>query len=391
MKLRKSILWLLAVVMFFTMLVVPTTEVNAANTAKTLKITKATNSTAKKIDKYLLKGTPIVIKVSGSVSTSEKKVKKLQKLIKEVNKQGVIFQYEKGDKVGKYYTYVISKDNAKLYKYSVEFIKKLFSKFKNGGNLPSGFWYDGKYGEGYKTINGITEFRFFYEMYKLHKKLNIDLDYAEFIKTKTEDFIFGLEDKHIETQASIYKKAFSANSFSELSDAMKVWVISASGYFNCNFSRNEVGAIRYEKSSFFQDPWVKGGYNIFGMIYRTDEQTYFYEDWKRMRALSKNNVQGVCATFASYEKLVFDQLGIDAYENSSWEINHAWVVVKVKNSKGKTLWIPFDYGIGPAINLSVSEEVRQKYINTEKKRYKLYLQGIKGAPKKRNFTQKDFN
>ena len=65
-------------------------------------------------------------------------------------------------------------------------------------------------------------------------------------------------------------------------------------------------------------------------------------------------------------------------------------MVKVKNSKGKTLWIPFDYGIGPAVSLNVTDEQR-KYINTEKKRYKLYLTGIKGAPKVKNFVDEDFN
>ena len=48
-----------------------------------------------------------------------------------------------------------------------------------------------------------------------------------------------------------------------------------------------------------------------------------------------------------------------------------WTVVKVKNSYGKVLWIPFDYGIGPAEKLDVSKNQR-KYVNTEKKRYALY-------------------
>ena len=55
------------------------------------------------------------------------------------------------------------------------------------------------------------------------------------------------------------------------------------------------------------------------------------------------------------------------------------------------LWIPFDYGIGPAERLSVSDEIREKYLKTEKMRYKLYLEGIKDAPKKKNFEESDFN
>jgi len=461
MQVKKGILWLLTIVMIFTMLVNPTVKVDAANkvnAAKTIKITKASTSTAKKIDKYLIKGTPVVIKVKGSASSSEKVVKKLQKLIKKVNKQGVVFQYEKVGKSGKYYTYKISKDNSKLYKYSVEFIKKLFTKFQNGGNLPGGKWYEGEYGSGADSYNNITEYRCYYELYKYYKQMNnemdfIDLfDYGDLRYEELRDDIYNLEEKLICTQgdseisveernslvekikdeidkkkkeyeicedvcgiwvnqeipefvgltpmptkeqaiaqAQIYEIAFSAKNFSELSDAMKFWVIATSGYFGCNFSRDAKEAVEYNTLS---NTWIEKEHKIFGMVYNFDVSTeIFSKDWKNMRCLSQNKAEGVCWTFAYYEKLVFEQLGIKAYERRSDEINHAWTVVKVKNSKGKTLWIPFDYDIGPSVRLGgVSyEDIRKKYLDTENKRYKLYLKGIKGAPKKRNFNQTDFN
>lgn len=55
----------------------------------------------------------------------------------------------------------------------------------------------------------------------------------------------------------------------------------------------------------------------------------------------------MCEDHVNYELLLFKQLGIKAYYNSSDVLDHAWSVVKVKNVVGKTLWIPFDYGIGP--------------------------------------------
>lgn len=461
MKTKKSILWLLTIVMIFTMLVNPTMEVDAANTvyaAKTLKITKASTSTAKKIDKYLLKGTPVVIKVKGSASSSEKVVKKLQNLIKKVNKQGVVFQYEKVGKSRKYYTYKISKDNAKLYKYSVEFIKKLFTKFQNGENLPGSNWYEGEYGSGDNSVNNITEYRCYYELYKYYKQMNkemdfIDLfDYGDLRYEELRDDIYNLEqelictqgDSEISveernslvekikdeidkkkkeyeicedvcgiwvnqeipefvgltpmptkeqaiTQAQIYEIAFSAKNFSELSDAMKFWVIATSGYFYCNSFRDEKEAVEYNTLS---NTWIEKKHKIFGMVYNIDVSTeIFSKDWKNMRCLSQNKAEGVCWTFAYYEKLVFEQLGIKVYENRSDEINHAWTVIKVKNSKDKTLWIPFDYGIGPSAYLAsyyYDEKLKEKY-GTENKRFKLYLKGIKGAPKKRNFNQTDFN
>ena len=83
--------------------------------------------------------------------------------------------------------------------------------------------------------------------------------------------------------------------------------------------------------------------------------------------------------------------GSGCYDNINYDINHAWCTVKVKNSVGKTLWIPFDYGIGPAEQLAVSKKIYDKYLNTEEKRYKLYLSAQKGAPKYKNFTDADFN
>lgn len=154
--------------------------------------------------------------------------------------------------------------------------------------------------------------------------------------------------------------------FSELSDAVKIYAIDKINYFSCSQERPE-----------------------FGMVYKYK----YYGEYgsKGMKTLLDNKAEGVCAVHASYESQIFDQLGIENYYESRNEINHAFTVVKVKNSKGKTLWIPFDYGIGPSEGLSVDEKIRKKYLKTEKMRYKLYLRGIKGAPDYKNFTDEDFN
>ena len=102
------------------------------------------------------------------------------------------------------------------------------------------------------------------------------------------------------------------------------------------------------------------------------------------------NLKGVCSVYATYEKLLFTQLGIKVWRCTDSNIGHAWTVLKVKNSVGKTLWVPFDYGIGPAEKLIINEKIRKKYLRTEKMRYKLYLSKVKGAPKKKNFKISDF-
>ncbi len=153
--------------------------------------------------------------------------------------------------------------------------------------------------------------------------------------------------------------------FCDLSDALKVYAIAASEYFNCNYSRPQ-----------------------YGMVYK-----YIYAGYdgkKGMSTLYKNKAVGVCQVFAEYECQVWDALGIQNYFCRGPQINHAWSVVKVKNSVGKVMWIPFDYGIGPATRLAVDDATYNKYLKTEAKRYKLYLSGIKGAPKKKNFNDSDF-
>lgn len=161
--------------------------------------------------------------------------------------------------------------------------------------------------------------------------------------------------------------------FYKLSDAMKVYVVDRSGSFMC-------GVPLYDDNYAKVPCCVQYHYNK-----RTPTIGA-----KGMKSLYKGNAFGVCVQFAQYECLLWDQLGITNYYNSSNKISHAWSVVKVKNSKGKTLWIPFDYGMGPSPGLNVSRE-QYKYISTEKKRYKLYLSGIKGAPSKRNWKLSDIN
>lgn len=159
---------------------------------------------------------------------------------------------------------------------------------------------------------------------------------------------------------------YNTENFCDLSDAMKVYAIDASKYFACYFSRPK-----------------------YGMVYDYTWERFYGK--KGMKTLYQNKAIGVCEVFAAYENQVWTALGIENYNCANYDISHAWTVVKVKNSKGKVLWIPYDYGIGPAEGLAVSEEVRNKYLKTEAMRYKLYLAGIKGAPKKKNFTNSDFN
>ncbi len=178
---------------------------------------------------------------------------------------------------------------------------------------------------------------------------------------------------------------YNSSNFCDLSDAMKVYVIAKSSFFAC--SKPE-----YKDYNPFPDDsifTINPNYIDYGV-------KYIYNDRGKsklqgIKNLYKNEGSGVCDDYANYEIMLWNSLGLECYKATSNEISHAWSVLKVKNSKGKNLWIPFDYGIGPAEGLAVSEKTRDKYLKTEEMRYQLYLKTIKDAPKEKNFIYEDFN
>lgn len=175
-------------------------------------------------------------------------------------------------------------------------------------------------------------------------------------------------------------KILNSKSFGELSKANQVYLIAQSNYFTSSSAMDDgekYYGIQYSYEYLFDDK-VKANAD------------YLTPGQGMKKLFLCKSLKGVCSVYAKYEKLLFDQLGIAAWECSNNEIGHAWSVVKVKNALGKTLWVPFDYGIGPAPRLILDEKIRKRYLRTEKMRYRLYLGGIKGAPKYKNFALRDF-
>ena len=140
-KLKKSIYVLISFIML-SMLFANVQPVAAAK-RKVVWIEKTVEAsdtvTAEMIDGYLKEHKPVKLIVKGNKKASKKVIDGLRKEIQSVNKQGVIFQYElaKGklnNKKTNETLYEISEENAKLYDYSVKFIKKLHDYVKKGYN-----------------------------------------------------------------------------------------------------------------------------------------------------------------------------------------------------------------------------------------------------------------
>lgn len=161
----------------------------------------------------------------------------------------------------------------------------------------------------------------------------------------------------------------SATCMNDFSDAMKVYAIASSGYFSSLNSESK-----------------------FGMVYDLHSEyitNRFVSDSEMFKNLAENAARGVCYDYANYEMLVWSCLGIESWYNESKELQHAWTVVKVKNSDGKIMWVPFDYGIGPSANL-VGAGYNPHSEEQVAERYRIYLNGVPSAPDGKNFTDADF-
>ena len=180
-------------------------------------------------------------------------------------------------------------------------------------------------------------------------------------------------DGFYEKVAINYAELFDSQDFSKLSDAMKVWFVYATGYFE---GTHQIDIDMCQEPDYYE----------YGMVYdfSSGGSMWMEEDHIIMKKLLDNKARGVCSDFAACEKVLFDSLGIKCWKNSCDELNHAWTVLKVKN---QVLWIPFDYGIGP------SDLVGNSLLDTKEKydyRFRIMMEGIKGAPKTRNYEIDDF-
>lgn len=434
MKSRKKYFCILLVLMLHLSFLIGAMEVGAAKSMKKqeqkieITVKTATDEIANQIDSYLGKEKGVSLKVKGDKKTADKKVLSLREKIKAVNRYGVVFQHDGGKKNKDFYEYNISRENAKLYNLSVRFVKKLHTKLLRK----------------YKSEESETDYNVKISIYRLKKKdyekfmdtkalkLHIIYDYlvkccsnevettgytqrstndvysprltSEYIVSCVDDSEFAFEVIQKSWQEdSVLLKSYEeflsdikdvdhflskfefrksepyqyadylilTNNFYELSDAVKIYAINQSKFF----STDENARLGMQYDGFCS----------------SEEYPDYGSDSKIMKLLLENEAFGVCHHYALSEKTLFEQLGMKVFYVSKQELNHAFTVVKAENSEGKVLWIPFDYGIGPAKALMYTkEEIRQKYLDTEEKRYQYYLSGIKGAPDYKNFTDTDF-
>lgn len=104
------------------------TSMEAEAKTTTITVKSANTSTAKKLDKQLKKGKKFTVKVKGSKTSSKKLLDKTNAKLQKVNKYSVKMN-TKRSKTSKGYTYyTVSADNAKLYKYTIDYLTSVYTK-----------------------------------------------------------------------------------------------------------------------------------------------------------------------------------------------------------------------------------------------------------------------
>ncbi len=358
---------------------------------RTITVKKANYDTAKKIDASLSKGKALTLKVKGKKKQVKRTLTSLQNQIKKVNRQSVVFHYYLTKKSNSSYLCQISKDNAQYYQYSVKFIKKIWGIAKK--NVENGIVYTaysndvtmypdetvrkkrqiydflveeyiyGKKADGYdeKTtsshvyFSGVKyeELESYEEKYVLEsittntvrgKEVNQYhiLSYAQFDEKYTLD---EFADKiTIDEPDSAQLAIVKGKDFCDLSSAVQVAAVSESGYFACRYKRSDKGGygMVYSKKTVLGRGLAQP--SDISSVSNFLEKNEARWNATTMKNIYRNKVKGVCSKYAMAESCVFDALGLKNEVGTGY--NHAWQIIKVKNSDGKVMYVTFDYALG---------------------------------------------
>ena len=129
---KKILLMLLMLVMVFSF----GTSIEAQAKTTTITVKSANTSTAKKLDKQLKKGKKFTVKVKGSKTSSKKLLDKTNAKLQKVNKYSVKMNTKRSKTAKGYTYYTVSADNAKLYKYTIDYLTSVYTK-----ETMYAFWY----------------------------------------------------------------------------------------------------------------------------------------------------------------------------------------------------------------------------------------------------------
>ena len=296
-------------------------KVVVLSSGKLVTLKTADDATAATVHKYLTSNTPFSIVCYGSSSQAASNLNKLKEKVGKVNEYGVLFQNSRAEQVCDAqktgYVYRVTKDNCRLYNYSLKFFKRMLHETMGG-------FFNEEVDDDFNYIFSPGGRLDFVKKFSSWQEYQV----AVIANDKEDDdgyIVNNLRPNGCDDDNNLKKYWLAANTkFCDLSQAMKVWVISNSAFFVGSTEDQEAG--------------------IFCMAYGDPAGASRYQsDTERMKYMSENKAVGVCEDYARYEVTVFSQLGIKSkYDHDG---GHAWSVVYPTNADGKKLKYIFNWAL----------------------------------------------
>ena len=299
------------IIFLFTILILAL-SFSATAEAKTITITvkTANKATAEKLDKQLKKGKKFTVKVKGNKKTSKTLLAKTNKQLQKVNKYSVIMNTKRGKTKKGYTYYTVSADNAKLYNYTILFLK---SKYETNEFKKHWTTYEKQY-DPYQEKE-------WDELNQIYLYTYYDEDRQEFIASETPHYI-TVEVAHDEK--STFRKEWKKN-FCDLSTLQQAEVIAYGIDDPDGKYTTTKGYFTYDETHSYSN-------------YDMQVNSKNYTKSQLMKRLYTRKATGVCGDRALYLGLVMSNVGIQNGFYESEKDNHACVIFKVTNSAGKSGW-----------------------------------------------------
>lgn len=288
---KKILLMLTMLVMAFSF----GTSIEAQAKTTTITVKSANTATAKKLDKQLKKGKKFTVKVKGSKTSSKKLLNKTNAKLQKVNKYSVKMNTQRGKTKKGYTYYTVSADNAKLYKYTIDFLTDAYTK-----NEFNATWTEErivKANDFEETGNWVKEevgFDEYYTYKQLWKKdfCNLTtLQQARVITAQIRDYITWGGDEDIQVNKNCYsnsklmqrlatKKATGVCGDFALYQMLVFDQIGIPSYLNLSYKANH-GVVAFKvTNSAGKTGWVSSNSGAWNSV-------MFFSDWTLRNASSK--------------------------------------------------------------------------------------------------------
>lgn len=172
----------------------------------------------------------------------------------------------------------------------------------------------------------------------------------EDIENLSEDALPYLTNKKYKDKFIAYAR-IKNNDFCDISDALKIYMISKC--FFCD-KGNKNPFIRYGEEFAESTGGVVFHYNknpkkFYFLDFEYEGNDIFFKRQKKgkvssvLKQLRKGKLRGVCIDYATVLGYLYQQINIDHYFGYSEKASHGIVIVKAKNSEGKTFWVNQNY------------------------------------------------